>query len=105
MGSCSHGGSSHSSYPAPPSTMSQIKLTYFDLRARSEPARLVLAYAGVKYTDQRIPAPWDNPAPWAAMKPTTPYGQTPLLSWDGQVIAQSMAITRFFGSTVWTEGK
>merc|ERR1711887_202314 len=86
-------------------TMSQIKLTYFDLRARAEPARLLLAYAGVRYTDYRIPAPWDNPAPWAAMKPTTPYGQTPLLSWDGEVIAQSMAITRFLAAQFGLKGK
>jgi len=85
--------------------MSQIKLTYFDLRARAEPARLLLAYAGVRYTDHRIPAPWDNPAPWAAMKPTTPYGQTPLLSWDGEVIAQSMAITRFLAAQFGLKGK
>ena len=74
--------------------MAQIKLTYFNLRARAEPARLVLAYAGAKYEDVRLPAPWDNPKPWAALKPTTPYGQCPLLEWDGEVIAQSMAITR-----------
>jgi len=89
----------------PPIIMSQIKLTYFDLRARAEPARLVLAYAGVKYIDDRIPAPWDNPAPWAAMKPTTPYGQTPLLQWDGQVIAQSMTITRFLAAEFGLKGK
>lgn len=75
-------------------SMAQIKLTYFNLRARAEPARLILAHAGVKYEDRRIPAPWDNPAPWTAMKPTTPYGQCPLLEWDGEVIAQSMTITR-----------
>ena len=74
--------------------MAQIKLTYFNLRARAEPARLVLAYAGAKYDDVRLPAPWDNPKPWAALKPTTPYGQCPLLEWDGEEIAQSMAITR-----------
>merc|ERR1711956_111938 len=68
-------------------SMAQIKLTYFNLRARAEPARLLLAHAGVKYEDRRIPAPWDNPAPWTAMKPTTPYGQCPLLEWDGEVIA------------------
>ena len=76
------------------SKMAQIKLTYFNLRARAEPARLVLAYAGAKYDDVRLPAPWDNPKPWATLKPTTPYGQCPLLEWDGEVIAQSMAITR-----------
>eukprot|EP00092_Neocalanus_flemingeri_P008750 GFUD01009423.1.p1 GENE.GFUD01009423.1~~GFUD01009423.1.p1 ORF type:complete len:229 (-),score=75.24 GFUD01009423.1:82-702(-) len=85
--------------------MSQIKLTYFDLRARAEPSRLVLAYAGVNYIDHRIPAPWDDPKPWAAMKPTTPYGQTPLLEWDGQIIAQSMAITRFLAAEFGLKGK
>merc|ERR1711875_141669 len=102
------GSPSQSPPPSPPqsisvttitTTMSQIKLTYFDLRARAEPARLVLAYAGVRYTDQRIPAPW------AAMKPTTPYGQTPLLSWDGEIIAQSMAITRFLAAQFGLKGK
>merc|ERR1712173_108412 len=77
------------------SRMSNIKLTYFDLRARAEPCRLLLAYAGAKYEDERLPAPWDNMAPWAALKPNTPWGQLPLLSWDGEVIAQSMACSRF----------
>lgn len=65
--------------------MSQIKLTYFNLRARAEPARLILAYAGVKYTDHRIPYPGDDPKPWAEMKPSTPYGQLPLLQFGGEV--------------------
>merc|ERR1711862_431328 len=68
--------------------MPNIKLTYFDLRARAEPCRLLLAYAGAKYKDERLPAPWDNMAPWAALKPNTPWGQVPLLAWDGEVIAQ-----------------
>merc|ERR1712066_1009113 len=66
--------------------MASIKLTYLDLRARAEPCRLLLAYAGSKYEDERLPAPWDNMAPW---------GQVPLLAWDGEVIAQSMACARF----------
>ena len=32
-------------------TKDRIKLTYFDLRARAEPARLLLAYAGVDYEE------------------------------------------------------
>merc|ERR1739848_419225 len=75
--------------------MASIKLTYFDLRARAEPCRLLLAYAGTKYEDDRLPAPWDNMAPWAALKPSTPWGQLPLLSWNGEGIAQSMACSRF----------
>merc|ERR1712008_528916 len=55
--------------------------------------------------DRRIPAPWDNPAPWTAMKPTTPYGQCPLLEWDGEVIAQSMTITRFLAAQFGLNGK
>jgi len=85
--------------------MAQIKLTYFNLRARAEPARLVLAYAGAKYDDVRLPAPWDNPKPWATLKPTTPYGQCPLLEWDGEVIAQSMAITRFLAAQFGLKGR
>ena len=31
-----------------------IKLTYFDARGRAETSRLILAYAGVDYQDERI---------------------------------------------------
>jgi len=33
---------------------SSIKLTYFDARGRAETSRLILAYAGVAYEDERI---------------------------------------------------
>lgn len=43
------------------------KLTYFDLRARAEPVRLVFAYAGVDYEDNRIS--WENKAEqWIPLK-------------------------------------
>ena len=32
----------------------RYKLTYFDLRARAEPTRIVFAYAGVHYEDVRV---------------------------------------------------
>jgi len=75
--------------------MAEIKYTYFDLRVKGEPVRLLLAYSGLKYTDERLALPWDNAAPWQAMKPAMPWGQLPCLSWNGELICQSMAICRF----------
>merc|ERR1711970_452280 len=77
------------------SKMPNIKLTYFNLRGRAEPCRLLLAYSGTKYEDERLAAPWDDMAPWTALKPNTPWGQVPLLVWDGEVVAQSIACARF----------
>ena len=39
------------------------------------------------------------------MKPTTPFGGLPLLNWDGEVIAQQMAIVRFVAKKVGLAGK
>merc|ERR1712184_224233 len=39
--------------------MPNVKLTYFNLRGRGEPCRIMLAYGGIKYEDERIPPPWD----------------------------------------------
>ena len=43
-------------------TTSSIQLVYFNIRARAEPARLLLAYAGVEYQDVRVEQPWLNMA-------------------------------------------
>eukprot|EP00092_Neocalanus_flemingeri_P035489 GFUD01038618.1.p1 GENE.GFUD01038618.1~~GFUD01038618.1.p1 ORF type:complete len:207 (+),score=62.56 GFUD01038618.1:143-763(+) len=85
--------------------MPNIKLTYFNIRARAEPARLLLAYGGVHYEDERLPAPWDDPEPWAAMKPSAPYGELPLLLWDGEEIAQSLGVARFLAKEFGLAGK
>merc|ERR1712071_149661 len=76
--------------PPPSSTMSGIKLTYFNVRGRAEPARLILAQAGVEYEDARI-----EREQWAALKTTVPMGQLPCIQVEGKTICQSMAIARY----------
>jgi len=85
--------------------MSAIKLTYFNLRGRGEPARLLLALAGKKYEDKRLPAPWDDVKPWKAEKPLTPWGTVPVLDYDGVVIGQSTAANRFLAKEFGFAGK
>ena len=80
-----------------------VRLTYFNLRARGEPCRLLLAYGGVKYEDTRIPYPPD--VQWTRMKPKTDFGQLPILNWDGVEICQSMACARFIAREVGLAGK
>ena len=72
-----------------------IKLTYFDIEGRAEPTRLALVLSGTAFEDERIKFP-----EWAALKPTTPYGQVPLMTIDnGPVRAQSGAMLRYVGSS------
>jgi len=85
--------------------MPTVKLTYFNLRARAETARLLLAYAGVSYEDERVVVPWEDPAAWSARKATTPWGQLPSLAWDGEVIYTSLAISRFLAREFGLMGK
>ena len=82
-----------------------IKLIYFDLRARAEPARLLLAYAGQDYQDERIPWISTDEYPWQQMKPSTPFGQLPLLVWNGETISQSISIARFLATEFGLAGR
>jgi glutathione S-transferase len=49
-----------------------------DIEGAAEQVRLALDLAGIPFEDDRITFP-----DWPALKPTTPYGQVPLLSIDG----------------------
>jgi len=79
-------------------TRPSIILKYFNLKGRAEPARLILAYAGVSYQDVRLAPPWENIEAWAAQKSSYPYGCVPVLHWDGEEIAQSLAVARFLAT-------
>ena len=79
--------------------MPEIKLTYFDARGRAEPARLLLAYSGLKYEDYRHPLPFDlrdciPTEEWKEAKKTLVYGQLPVLTWNGEDIYTSLTIDR-----------
>jgi len=49
------------------------RLTYFDVRGRAEPIRMLMEDAGVAYTDRRI-----RLEEWAALKPSFPMQQVPV---------------------------
>ena len=83
----------------------KIKVTYFNLRGRAEPVRLLLAYGGLEYEDCRLTPGFEDPKPWMALKPKTPYGGLPLLEWNGETLAQSLAITRFVAREVGLAGR
>ena len=70
--------------------MSDIKLTYFNLKGRAEIARLILSYSGKKFTDETLTG-----AHLGAIKSTLSYGQLPLFNYKGQVLCQSISVARF----------
>jgi len=82
--------------------MKDVKLTYFESTGRAELSRILLAYGGVRYTDERVPR-----SSFPGLKPQLPYGQLPVLTVDGVTISQSIAIARYlaneFGLTGFTE--
>lgn len=69
-----------------------IKLTYFPIAGVAERVRLAFVLGGVPFEDHRI-----NPATeWAALKPTTPNGQLPVMHIEGRgTICQSDAMLRY----------
>ena len=69
--------------------MADIKLTYFAGRGRAEISRLILSYAGVKFTDERVTG-----EQFGAMKSSLPWGQVPVLAYHGHTLCQSLSIAR-----------
>ncbi|KAM3957947.1 glutathione S-transferase 2-like [Aphomia sociella] len=65
---------------------------YFPIKGLAEGIRLLLAYGGEDFEDNRIPK--EN---WPEFKPNTPFGQMPVLEINGKKYAQSLAISRYLG--------
>lgn len=73
--------------------MTQIKLSYFDVDGgRAEPIRIVLHEADIDFEDHRFPF-----SDFAEVRKTTPLGQVPTVSFNGEQVTQSNALLRYFG--------
>lgn len=80
--------------------MPSYKLSYFDGRGRGEIIRLLFAYGGIEYTDERIKR--EN---WPAIKASAPFGQLPILEVDGVKLCQSNACARYLARKLNLAGK
>ena len=77
-----------------------LVLTYFDIMGAAEKVRLAFTIGKIPFTDVRVKF-----ADWPALKPTTPYGQLPILSIDDkEPIAQSDAMLRYAGKLATDNG-
>ena len=90
-------------------TMPMVKLVYFNIRAKAELIRHLLNAGNIDYEDFHVHFLNDDGSfstdEWYKLKPSTPFGQLPLLYWDGEEIAQSMAMVRFVARKVGLAGK
>ena len=67
-------------------------LADWDGPGRAEPARLAFAIKKVAFEDVLLTG-----ATWSPLKPSTPWGQVPLLEVDGQMLSQTGVILSYLG--------
>ncbi|XP_047521485.1 glutathione S-transferase 2-like [Pieris napi] len=72
--------------------MHDVKFYYFPVKGLGECVRLLLSYGGQDFEDNRVAV-----EDWPAFKPSTPFGQMPVLEIDGKAYAQSIDISRYLG--------
>ncbi|XP_011498494.1 PREDICTED: glutathione S-transferase-like [Ceratosolen solmsi marchali] len=80
--------------------MTKYKLSYFPVKALAEPIRFLFSYAEIDFIDDRF-----DRNDWPTIKPTTPFGQVPVLEVDGKKICQSNAICRYLAKKCGLAGK
>ncbi|XP_012268124.1 glutathione S-transferase-like [Athalia rosae] len=80
--------------------MPTYKLTYFPVKGLGETIRFLLSYGGVEFEDARFQI-----EDWPKLKPSTPFGQVPVLEVDGKKIHQSQAISRYLAKQFGLAGK
>ncbi|CAG9564479.1 unnamed protein product [Danaus chrysippus] len=69
-----------------------VVLYYFPVKALGEAIRLLLAYGGQEFKDERVPM-----EKWPSVKSSMPFGQMPVLDIDGKKYCQSIPIARLLG--------
>ena len=76
-------------------------LTYFPVPGMpGEVQRILLALSGWEWKDERVPG-----SKWPAIKPTTKYGQMPVLTnADGKSMSQSHAMSRYLAKGITVDG-
>eukprot|EP00614_Pseudopedinella_elastica_P020937 CAMPEP_0172616432 /NCGR_PEP_ID=MMETSP1068-20121228/64428_1 /TAXON_ID=35684 /ORGANISM="Pseudopedinella elastica, Strain CCMP716" /LENGTH=254 /DNA_ID=CAMNT_0013421859 /DNA_START=76 /DNA_END=840 /DNA_ORIENTATION=+ len=76
----------------------KITITYFNIPALAEPLRALLVLGDYDWSDE-------YPSDWPAMKPTTKWGQLPLMQIEnGEQMSQTKAMFRFLAKQVVVEG-
>ncbi|KAJ9587111.1 hypothetical protein L9F63_028317, partial [Diploptera punctata] len=76
------------------------KLIYFNVKALGEPIRFILSYGGLQFEDYRF-----EREDWLKLKPSMPFGKTPVLEIDGKQTHQSGAVSRYLAKQVGLSGK
>nr|CAD7455974.1 unnamed protein product [Timema tahoe] len=78
----------------------KYKLIYFNVKALGEPIRFMLSYGNQEFEDYRFES-----EQWPTLKPSMPFGKTPVLEIDGKKTHQSAAICRYLGKQFGLAGK
>nr|WET52660.1 glutathione S-transferase [Phaedon brassicae]WET52786.1 glutathione S-transferase [Phaedon brassicae] len=77
------------------------KLTYFNLTGLGEVIRFLFHYGGIEFEDVRI----EQFTEWPAIKSKMPFGQMPILEYNGKTYYQCRAIARYLAKQVKLVGK